>query len=105
MKRINVNDIEIGKTYYEICVGMIREIVITDITDIKIKIYDVVADYEKTTHQSDAGLDCPTSYNNTLNTIVETYFEALQIISDVEYKANLKRHFRSCNLDSGLFYD
>lgn len=97
MKRINVKDIILGRTYYRVQVGKIYEIRFYYLTDIKAWVNNLEIGYTRIQWQADMGLECPTGYNNSLNTVVETLEEAKAVISSPEYQERLQEHFDFCD--------
>ena len=98
MKRINVKDIILGKTYYKVTVGNIYKIRFYYLTNEKAYYKFLDGGFCIDSYQSDLGLDCPSNYDNNLNTIVETEQEALDIITDPQYKRDLHKHHIFRNL-------
>lgn len=104
---INYIDIDLNKTYWRACIGIITEIQISSISPPYISYKNVGSDFvSKNNFLSDMGIYHPeNSYTNSLNRVFKTYEEAKKWTETSEYKGRLNDHFCDCDLLDSLSID
>jgi len=98
MKRIQVNNIVICKTYYAVCVGSISVIQFEEIMIPKATVHNFSTGFTYDWYLSDIGIEYENeSYVNNLNRVFETEEEARNWISTETYQQELWHHRSFCS--------